>query len=289
MAAASSIDRRGPWAAEAIDVVRAASGGLLFGVPLLFTMEVWWTGSRSAPAQALGMVALTFVPVILLNRTSGFRSTKDVRWRDAALDSIEAVAIGVVLSALVLFVLREVTAETPLREGLGKVAYETFPFCLGVAVAHHFLGRGRSEDDDSEGDDGHDEATINATVADVGATVVGAVFVAITIAPTDEIPLLVSAMSAGWLLVVVAASLVVTYAIVFVAGFAGEEARHSQEGLLQHPLTETVACYLLALASAALMLWVFQRFEGPGSAMLGQVVVLGLPAAVGGAAGRLAI
>lgn len=45
---------RTAWAAEATDVVRAVSGGLLFGVPLLYTMEVWFTGSHASPAQVLG-------------------------------------------------------------------------------------------------------------------------------------------------------------------------------------------------------------------------------------------
>ena len=116
-------------------------------------------------------------------------------------------------------------------------------------------------------------------------------FVAFNIAPTDEIPMLFSAMGPAQLLALIAASLVVTYCIVFEAGFSNEEQRRNQPGILQHPVTETVASYLIALAASAVMLWFFQRasFDDPWPVTLGHVIVLGLPASVGGAAGRLAV
>ena len=61
-------------------------------------------------------------------------------------------------------------------------------------------------------------------MADVGATVTGAVFVALAIAPTDEVRMLASAMNARWVLTLVGVSLLVSYAIVFEAGFTNEPA-----------------------------------------------------------------
>ena len=93
------------------------------------------------------------------------------------------------------------------------------------------------------------------------------------------------------LLSVVVLSVAASYVIVFVAGFGDQPSRRGQEGLFQHPMTETVSAYLVALLSAAAMLWFFQRIEGPvlSAATFTQVLLLGLPAAVGGAAGRLAV
>ena len=51
------------------------------------------------------------------------------------------MAIGVVVTAAVLVLLRELTAETPAEVWMGKVLYEAVPFCLGVGVARHFLQR----------------------------------------------------------------------------------------------------------------------------------------------------
>lgn len=86
-----------------------------------------------------------------------------------------------------------------------------------------------------------------------------------------------------------AASLAISYLIVFVAGFSGEQQRRDQAGVLQHPITETVVCYLVALVSAITMLALFHRLRGPWTLDLSRAVVLALPAAVGGAAGRLAV
>jgi putative integral membrane protein (TIGR02587 family) len=287
--AATSAEQRTPWATEAVDVLRAVAGGMLFGIPLIYTMEVWWVGGTTSPARMLLVLGLTFVPVLILNRTGGFRADSDVSWGDAAKDTIEAIAIGLLSVAAILVLLQEITLQTPVTEGLGKIVYESTPFGIGVALAHHFLTRGRDDDDEDTGDD--DEGGLNATLADMGATAIGAVFIAFNIAPTDEVPMITAALAPGWLLGFVAASLAISYAIVFEAGFSNEEQRRSQDGVLQHPLTETVAGYLLALAAAAVMLWFFQRIgEGePAGVSLNHVVVLGLPAAVGGAAGRLAV
>jgi putative integral membrane protein (TIGR02587 family) len=284
--AAASADQRGPWATELVEVARAASGALLFGIPLLYTMEVWWSGTEARPERLIGVLAVTFLPVLVLNHTGGFRSSQKSRLSETLMDTIEAVALGLVLSCAVLVLLREVTADTPARVALGKVVYEAMPFCIGIGVANHFLRGGRDETDDRSRRG--DRTGLNATLIDVGATLIGSLFVALNIAPTDEVPMLASAMPPHWLLLVIAASLLVSYSIVFVAGFAREDQRRTQAGVLQHPVTETVVCYLLALGSAALMLWFFHRLSAPWHFSVSQIVVLGLPAAVGGAAGRLA-
>ena len=127
------------WRAEGIDVVRAVSGGLLFGVPLLYTMEVWWTGTHTEPHQMLVLLALLAVPVFALNRTAGFRSSADSRRVDAIADSIETIAVGLVTTALVLTMLREIDADSAIEVALGKIIYESIPFCLGIGLPRHFL------------------------------------------------------------------------------------------------------------------------------------------------------
>jgi putative integral membrane protein (TIGR02587 family) len=287
---------RSPARRELDDLVRAACGGMLFGIPLLYTMEVWWVGSISDPRLLLAVLAVTFAVVFLLNRTSGFRSTRDVRMSDSLKDSVEAVAIGLVCVFAILVLLREITSRTPLDEALGKIVYEATPFVIGVGMARHFLRGDRTAGDDEDAADGADagagdDRPINATLADVGATLLGAVFIAFNIAPTDEIPMITAALSPAWICAVVAVSLLVSYGIVFAAGFGSQAARREQPGIIQHPITETVFCYLIALIAAAAMLWFFQRWGSgdPFDMVLHQSIVLGLPAAIGGAAGRLVV
>ena len=289
---------RSPWAEEADQIVRAVSAGMLFGIPLLYTMEVWWAGTTTDPVSMLAVLAVTFGVLVVLNHTAGFRETKDVRIADALRDSVEALAISLVSVFLVLVVLREIEGGTPLREGLGKVVYEATPFAFGVGLARHFLRKSRTDGDDEDGDgdssggedDGGRGRELNPTAVDLGATLLGAVFVAFNISPTDEVPMIAAAVSPIWTVVLVAATLVISYCIVFEAGFSDERKRRQQKGLFQDPLTETLVCYLVALVASGAMLAFFGRLR-PGQPLgdvLGQVVVLGLPAAVGGAAGRLA-
>jgi putative integral membrane protein (TIGR02587 family) len=114
---------------------------------------------------------------------------------------------------------------------------------------------------------------------------------AFNIAPTDEVAMLSAAITSPWLITMIIVSIVISYAIVFEAGFADEQQRKQQKGICQHPYSETLLSYLVALVAAAFMLWFFQRldFSDPWQMWLSHTIILGLPAAIGGAAGRLAV
>ena len=285
----SATGARTPWSNELDDLARGAAGGMLFGIPLLFTMEVWWIGSSTEPLRMLGALLLTFVPVLLLNRSSGFRAEGDPRWRDAFIDSVDTVALGLAVAAVMLVLLREITFQTVPADALGKIVYEATPFGIGIALARSFLDKG--QDTGGSGSPGSSgDSDRSATLADFGAATLGSMFLAFNIAPTDEVPMLSAAMSPAWLLAIVIASLGISYLIVFEADFSKQAQRHSHSGIFQHPVTETVAAYLVALVVAAVMLWFFQRLDAvPWDVRFSYVIVLGLPGAVGGAAGRLAV
>ncbi|MBC7969620.1 MAG: TIGR02587 family membrane protein [Verrucomicrobia bacterium] len=281
------------WATEINDLVRGACGGFLFGIPLLYTMEVWWIGSMAQPPRIMMAIVGTFIAVFWLNRTEGFRKTSRSRPYEALTDTVEAMAIGLVCSAFVLLLLRELTLDVPLRESLGKVIFESVPFTLGVALANQFLGDTRdaeSKPSDNSQPTDHKDA-LNATLADIGATLLGAIVVGFNISPTDEIRTLAAALSAPWLLGIMAASLLISYGIVFEAGFSDQRKRRQQQGIFQRPLSETIMSYLVSLLAAAMMLWFFDRltFSDPWTMWLEQILLLGLPTTIGGAAGRLAV
>lgn len=283
------------WGEELTDLARAATGGLLVGVPLLYTMEVWWTGERVRPVHGLTLLGASFLILVVLNRTAGFRRARDVRVGDAAMDASVALAVSLVITTAVLVLLREIDGGTPGGLAVSKVVYQAVPFSVGVGVARHFLAESRDgggDEEEQRGDAGAIDARpghLDDTLSDLGATVLGAVIVSASIAPTDEIPMLDAQMDAHWVLALLGASLAVSYVVVFVAGFAGERQRHAQQGWLQHPITETVACYLVSLLCAWALMWAFHRTEGSSALTLSHVVVLGLPASIGGAAGRLAV
>ena len=286
-------DFSNPWKKELNDLVRGASGGFLFGIPLIYTMEVWWIGSSVSPVRMLLALILTFAIVFMLNRTDGFRRTGNTDTRNVLMDSVESFAIGLVCTGIVLVLLREITLTTPLTEALGKLIYESVPFTLGIALANQFLG---GDDEQSNSRNGSaqpvgQQTNASATLSDIGATLIGATIIAFNIAPTDEVPMLAAAVSEPWLLAVMLASLVISYAIVFVAGFANQPKRQQQQGIFQRPISETIVSYLVSLLAAMVMLVFFDKlgWEDPWQMWLDHIVILGLPATIGGAAGRLAI
>jgi putative integral membrane protein (TIGR02587 family) len=288
--------RRGEWKAEWVheseDIVRGACGGFLFGIPLLYTMEVWWIGAKASPFLMLLAIVSTWAIVFFLNRTEGFREDTDTTFFAAFRDTVEAIAIGLVCTTIMLVILQEVKLDTQMSGALGKIIFESIPFSLGVALANQFLSsrspEGRTQ---SSKPDDSQKAEHSAAFADVSATLIGATIVAFSIAPTDEIPMLAAATSAGWLICTIVVSLLISYGIVFEANFAHKRKRHQQRGILQRPLGETIMAYLVSLVVAGLMLWFFQQldFNDPLSMWISHTLLLGLPATIGGAAGRLAL
>lgn len=280
------------WRSELNDIVRGGCGGFLFGIPLLYTMEVWWIGSSATPAMMLIALVLTFTVVYLLMRTEGFRKPKRFnRHYQAITETVEAMGIGLICSAFMLLLLREISQGVSLKEALGKIIFESVPFSLGVALANQLLGENGNNLPDNRTTRQNDSVDNNATFSDLSATLIGAIVIGFNIAPTDEITTLAAAVSEPWLLAIIATSVLISYAIVFQAGFSAQEKRRKHKGIFQQPFSETMICYLVSLIVAALMLWFFQKLAWNDSWIiwLEHSIILGLPTTIGGAAGRLAI
>jgi putative integral membrane protein (TIGR02587 family) len=288
------------WSKEFGDLINGVSGGFLFGIPLLYTMEVWFIGSHVQPSVLIYILITTYIVIFLLNRAEGFRRKSSYRVVEAAAESVEALAIGTFCAALMLVVLQRITWETSLNEGLGKIIFEGVPFSLGVALSRSILS---GERELSAASKSSKEKPVQQkrktptktmwkhTLADLSATLIGAVFIAFAIAPTDEVPMLAAAASPFWILAIMATSLLVSYTIVFAAGFTNQKKRHQQQGFFQRPSGETVFSYLVSLLASVLMLWFFQQlsWEDPWDLWLSYTVILGLPSTIGGAAGRIAV
>ncbi len=295
---------------EINDLVRGVCGGFLFGIPLLYTMEVWWIGSSVLPFQLAGVLVTTLLGTYLLSRTAGFRKSQATTEREAIEDAVEAIALGLVCATVMLVIIRQITLETRFSGAIGQIIFESVPFSLGVALANQYL---QDSEDSSSGPSSSGQSSsgqssssqqaisklerlfpednLNETISDIGATLLGALIIAFSIAPTDEVTTLVAAIYGPWLLLTILVSLLLSYCIVFQANFTRQEQRRLQKGLFQGPLTETVFSYLLSLIAAALMLSFFGKIDlaAPLDLAFRQILILGLPATIGGAAGRLAV
>jgi putative integral membrane protein (TIGR02587 family) len=283
------------WQEEIQEIISGASGGFLFGIPLLYTMEVWFIGSDIEPPILLSSLAVTFTIVLLLNQIEGFRPQENVTILENIAETIETLAIGMTCAALMLIVLQEINGQTSLSEALGKIVFEGIPFSVGVAFSRSLLSKGAETDSDNNNQSvqsSKQQAIVwKDTVADLIAATIGSLFVAFSIAPTDEIDMLAASASSGWLLIMMLTSLLISYSIVFASKITNYQNRLQQSGIFQSPKSETIISYLVSLLTGILIMWFFHKltFSDPWFMWLRHGIVLGLPACIGGAAGRLAV
>jgi len=171
-----------------------------------------------------------------------------------------------------------------------KAAIEAIPLSIGISIANTQFGGGGGGGDASSGERER-ERRRHPTVTEGGIALAGAIVFAFNVAPTEEIVLSASRMTWLHLVTLVVFSLALSYGMIFVAEFTGLERRRNTEGFLQSPVGETLLAYLIALAVAFGMIGAFHGLSPAESpyTTLAATVVLGLPATVGGAAGRLLV
>jgi putative integral membrane protein (TIGR02587 family) len=294
-------DRHG-WRQEGKDLLRAVAGGAIVGMPLLYTMEMWWHGMTLSPRHLLILLVAILAVNFLFNLLSGFRRGHSVP--EAVMEAVTAVGIGIVFSALVLWLIGELKPGVAPAEAVGKILLEAAVVSIGVSFANsQVLGKSRTGEEENGDSGGEGEGTeesqdskedpnrlqLHADLKDVGATLAGATVFALNVAPTEEIIMIASRLSPWQQLILLGAILVVCYVILFASGFAKHEVH--VETPFQHPVTETVMVCALSLGVAyGLLLLIGQRdMMTHAATAIAATVTLGLPAAVGGAAGRLIV
>lgn len=271
------------------DLVRATGGGLLVGLPLLFTLEMWAHSFLLPSWKIVVLIGLAFVVVVGYSAVSGFR--RDRTWTELLIDSVETMGIAAVVATVALLLLGRIGFETGLRDAVGKIALEMIPVAFGVSLAGTQLA---SPDDDPEdaADQGSEVADGNGAGAFARLFIAGGagLLFALNIAPTEE-PMLLGVEAEWWLLLlVIPATLAITFALVFHADFRGGRSLEVGDSPLDHPLTETLAAYAVSLLVSLLLLWAFGRTDGASwSAIVGQTIMLAVVASFGAAAGRLLI
>jgi putative integral membrane protein (TIGR02587 family) len=261
---------------------RGVAGGLLFSLPLLYTMEVWWAGFTSHPWRLAAYVAATFALLLGYNRLLGLR--RDTCFSEVVIDSVEEMGLGILVALLILWLLGRVTAGMPLEEAAGKVVIEAMTVAVGVSVGTAQLGAGGVGDDKGVSGGASSAGGFGGQLV---VTLCGAVLFAANVAPTEEIVMMAVEISAWRLLGLAALSLALGALILYYSEFAGSQ-RHVVFGRHHDVLVGTVITYAVALAASAAILLFFGRFDGQAAATcVAQTVVLGVAATLGASAGRL--
>ena len=257
----------------------AFAGAIIVGLPLLMTMEMWSLGFHIAPERLLLFVAVNFVILVGLSRFGGFEPTMTVL--EDVLDALAAYGVGIVAAAVILTLFGALTLEMPVDEWAGKIAVQSIPGSFGAMLARKQLGEGEGEKDEqllirSEG-----------YWAELFLMLVGALFLAFNVAPTEEIQLIAYMMSPGHALALVGLSLLLLHVLVYSVGFAASTSTTAMPPDLSGL---SVPGYAIALLVSLYVLWIFGRTDG--SDLIGNVsaaIVLGFPAAIGAAIARLVV
>jgi putative integral membrane protein (TIGR02587 family) len=165
------------------------------------------------------------------------------------------------------------------------VGIETVPCAIGASIAMTQLRtRSHGERVDRRIHD------LPQDLQKVLATVVGAVFFAFNIAPTEEVRKMTIEAPLGLLPLVVVFSIISSQTIVFLADFA-DRPPHCYEGVLGNPLAETFVSYLISLAVSYGFLHAYGHVSvsSPLDLQLAATVVLGYVTTLGAAAGRVLV
>jgi putative integral membrane protein (TIGR02587 family) len=267
----------------AVELGRAFAGALIFSIAMLMTMEMWWIGFYIAPAR---LALFTLAAVLLLVRLAhdwGF--AESVSWRAAVIDAFVGYAVGLLTAAVVLPLLGVIEWGMAPEEIVGKLALQAIPGAIGALLARSQLGE-RDEEEEEQADGAASEPQRYG--AELFTMIVGALFVAFNVAPTEEITLISYMMTPWHGIAAVLLALVILHVFVYEVDFRGEHKRPEGMGFWMLFLRFTVVGYALVLLTCWYLLWTFGRLDDTSvAAALMMVIVLGFPGTLGAAAARL--
>jgi putative integral membrane protein (TIGR02587 family) len=258
---------------------RAVAGALLFSIPLYMTMEMWWLGFSM---NRWRLALFTLVTLLLLVGVAYYRGLDDRQdLREAVIDAFLGYGVGVIVGTLFLYLVGVIEPGMSADEIVGKVALQATAGGLGALLARGQLGQREEKPEEQE-------PPAQRYLGELFIMLVGALFVASTLAPTEEMLLIAYQITPWHALALVALSLGVLHAFVYAVEFRGQHHRGEDESVWSAFRRFTVVGYVLVLLASLYMLWSFGRLDGTAfTPALHYAVVLAVPGTLGAAAARL--
>ncbi|MGE6784494.1 TIGR02587 family membrane protein [Ensifer adhaerens] len=265
-------------------LARGLGGALLFALPLFLTLEMWELGLYIDRHRLLLLLLVNVPLLIFLARRIGFENV--TTWREALRDACIAYLLGVVGSASVLSIIGVLRFGQAIPDQIGMIAVQAVPASIGALLGRSELGSaGEDRDDDQEAID--DDQNVGYG-SELFMMAVGALFLGLNVAPTEEMILVSFKMSPWHAVAVILASILLMHGFVYVVSFIGghdlEEGTPGWHALVRF----TCPGYVVAFAISLYCLWTFHRLDGMDlTQAIMATVVLGFPSAIGAAAARL--
>ena len=261
-------------------LARAFAGAIVFGLPLLMTMEMWWLGFHADRGRMALLFVLSLPLLVGLSHYSGFEET--FGWVDDLVDAFVACAVGFVSSGVILLLFGLIEPGMSAGEALGKIALQTLPAGIGALIAASQFAS-RQEKQEQQG-------RFKKYQGELFLMAVGALFLGLSVAPTDEMVLIAYMMTPWHTVGLILLSVVVMHAFVHAVESSGKAYVKSGTPTWSVFLRITLPGYAIALLISALILWAFERTDSCGmTTLVSSVVVLGFPAAIGAGSARLII
>ena len=263
----------------AVALGRAFAGALVFCLPLLLTMEMWWLGFYLEPWRLIQLTLANIVILYGLSKVAGFEESHN--WVDDVLDAFAAYFIAAVTAAAILWLIGAIRPAMTVGEMAGMIAIQAVPASFGAMIGAKLLG---------EGDEIEQSERWRETYAgQLFLFLAGALFLSFTAAPTEEIILIAFQMEPLQSLLLVAFSMLLLHAILYVVHFHGQE-RRFQSSHARAFLTQTLPGYAIAMVATVYILWSFGRLDGlSGDNAAAAVAVLAFPASIGAGIARIVV
>ena len=265
------------------EYARGIVGGLMFSLPLLYTMEVWWSGFTLGSDRILLLLAFTMLILLGYNTYAGVRS--DETWVGVVIDSIEELGLGLLVSAFFLFLLGRIQPSDSVREVMGKIVVEALLIAIGISI-----GTSQMSGDDDDSDQQEERGTRPRDILGViNLSACGAVILATNIAITDEIVVIGLESNSWQLLGMVVVSLALGALIMVFSDLLEDQSDKRHPNWLRFLFGSSVS-YSVAFLCSAIILYLFGRFDGMAAQpCLAMTVVLTVAASMGAAAGKILI
>lgn len=265
-----------------IGLARGTAGALLFALPMLMTMEMWFLGLYVNSWRLMLLCILNLPLLLLLARRIGFENINS--WSQALRDAITAYGLGIAVSAGVLLLFGVLNDQLTASNIVAKVALQSVPASIGALLGRSQLGQHSDAEDEEEGEYSGETGYLH----ELFMMVVGALFLNLNVAPTEEMILIAYKVTPYHVLALCLLSIAIMHGFVYALHFKGSHQLHEGQQWWQSFIRFTLPGYVIAIAISIYTLWTFERLDHTSlSQIMNAAVILGVPASIGAASARL--
>ena len=163
------------WKGAGSDLLRGVGGGAIIGLPLVYTMELWFIGMSISDWYIVAFLLFALIVNTGLNHASGFRQQHDPVSDIGA--SLAALGMSAVTGSAYLLLIGMIRSGISFAAAVSMVSLVAVPISIGFSIANtQFSGKTRTGGDEPDelpgrSDEDIEKRKAKADVRDIGITV----------------------------------------------------------------------------------------------------------------------